>query len=77
MATNLCPPTVQSEASCNAILVESMKDWDEYQWKCLRKAALAPPISVVIEEIIKSPADSGSLDLEKRQALPTIGSSCL
>jgi len=26
MAANLCPPTVQSEASCNAILVGSTKE---------------------------------------------------
>ena len=40
--------------------------------KCLGQVALTPPSSVVIEEIVESPMDSRSSDLEKRQTLPAI-----
>ena len=72
MAAGLCPPATQSETSCNAISVESRKDWDEYLLKCLGKVTSVLPSSVVIKEIIESPADSGSLDSRKGQTLPTI-----
>ena len=35
MAANLCPLTIQSETSCNAISVRSRKDWDKYLLKRL------------------------------------------
>ena len=73
MATSLCPPTVQSEVSCNGVSVGSRKYWDEYLLKCLSQVALAPSSSIVIEEIIKSPVDSGSTNSGKGQALPAIG----
>ena len=68
MVASQCPPTAQSGASCNVTLVGSRKDCGEYLQKCLGKATSAPPSLVVIEEIIKLPADSRSLDLGKRQA---------
>ena len=68
MVASQCPPTAQSGASCNVTLVGSRKDCGEYLQKCLGKATSAPPSFVVIEEIIKLPADSRSLDLGKRQA---------
>ena len=73
MATSLCPPTVQSESSCNAISIGSRKDWDDYLQKCLGQVTLAPPSSVVIKGIIESLADLGSSDSGKGQALPAIG----
>ena len=72
MAASLCPPTAQSGASSNAISVGSRKDWDEYLLKHLGKATLAPPSSVVIKEIVESPADQRSSDLGKGQALLAI-----
>ena len=72
MAASLCPPAAQSGTSCNAISVGSRKDWDEYLLKHLGKVTLVPPSSVVIEELIKSPTDLGSLDSGKGQTLPTI-----
>ena len=65
MTASLCPPNVQLEASCNAISVGPRKDWVEYLLKHLGQVALAPPSSIVIEEIVESPADSGSLDSGK------------
>ena len=58
MATSLFPLATQSGTSCNAISVRSRKDWDEYLQKFLGKVTSAPPSSIVIEEIIESPADS-------------------
>ena len=72
MAASLCPPIVQSGASYNSISVRSRKDWDEYLLKCLGKATLAPPSSIVIEDIIESPMDPRSSDSRKGQALPAI-----
>ena len=72
MVASLCPPTAQLGASCNAISVGSRKDWDEYLLKHLGKATLAPPSSIVIEEIVESPTDQRSSDLGKGQALPAI-----
>ena len=57
MAASLCPLTTQSGATCNAISVGLRKDWDEYLQKHLGKVTSVPPSSVVIEEIIESPAD--------------------
>ena len=65
MAASLCPPTVQSRTSCNAILVGSRKDWDEYLQKLLGQVTSAHPSSVVIEEIIESPIDPRSSDSGK------------
>ena len=59
MATSLCPIIAQSRASCNAILVGSRKDWDEYLLKCLGQVTSTPSFSVVIEEIVETPADPG------------------
>ena len=68
MVAGLYPLATQLGASCNAILVRSRKDWDEYLQKRLGKVTLAPPSSVVIEEIIELPTDSGLSDSEKGQA---------
>ena len=72
MAASLCPLATQSGASCNAILVGLRKDWDEYLQKCLGKVTSALFSSVVIEEIIESPTDLGSLDSGKGKILPAI-----
>ena len=72
MAAGLCTLATQSRANCNAILVGSRKDWDEYLQKRLGKVTSTPLSSVFIEEIIESPADSGSSDLRKGQTLPAI-----
>ena len=61
MAASQCPLATQSGTSYNAISVGSRKDWDEYLQKLLGKVTSAPPSSVIIEEIVESPADSGSL----------------
>ena len=68
MAANLCALVTQSGSSCNAISIRLRKDWDEYLLNRLRKITLVPPSSVVIKEIIESPADSKSPDSGKRQA---------
>ena len=72
MAASLCPPITQLESSCNAILVGSRKDWDEYLPKRLGKVTLVPSSSVVIKEIIESLANSRSSDSGKGQAPPAI-----
>ena len=72
MAASLCPLTIQLEASYNAISVRSRKDWDEYLQKCLGQVAPAPSFSVVIEETVETPTNSGSSDSGKGQAPPTI-----
>ena len=72
MAASLCSLATQLGTSCNAISVGSRKDWDEYLQKCLGNVTLVPPSSVVIEEIIESPTDSGSSNLGKGQAPPAI-----
>ena len=56
----------------NTILVGSRKDWDEYLQKRLGKVTSAPPLSVVIEKIIESPADPELSDLRKGKTPPTI-----
>ena len=73
MAASLCPPTVQSRASCNAISIGSKKEWDKYLLKRLGQITPSPPSSVVIEEIIESPTDLRSSDSKKRQTPPAIG----
>ena len=45
---------------------------DKYLLKRLGLVASKPSSSIVIEEIVESPMDSGSSDLEKRQNPPTI-----
>ena len=72
MVASLCPIATQLGASCNAILIGSRKDWDEYLQKCLGKVTSAPPFLVVIEEIIETPADLELLDLGKGQVPPAI-----
>ena len=73
MAASLCPLATQSRANCNAISVRSKKEWDKYLLKRLGQVTTAPSSSVVIEDIVESPVDSGSLDLGKGQTPPTIG----
>ena len=72
MVANLCPLATQSGTSYNAISIGSRKDWDEYLHRSLGKVTLVPLSSVVIEENIESPVDSGSSDLGKGQAPPAI-----
>ena len=68
MAARLCPLAVQSRTSSNAISVGPRKDCDEYLLNRLGKVTSVPPSSVVIEEIIESPANLESPDSRKRQA---------
>ena len=72
MAISLCPPTIQSKVSCNAISVGLKKDWDEYLLKCLGQVTPVPSSSVVVKEIIETPTDSRSSDSEKGQTPPAI-----
>jgi len=72
MVASLFPLATQSGTSCNVISVRSRKDWDKYLQIFLGKVTSAPPSSIVIEEIIESPADSELSDLGKGQASPTI-----
>ena len=72
IVASLCLLASQSRDDYNAISVGSRKDYDEYLQKCLGKVTLAPPSSVVIEEIIESPVDSKLSDLGKGQAPPAI-----
>lgn len=72
MTASLCPLATQSGATCNVISVGLRKDWDEYLQKHLGKVTSAPPSSIVIEEIIESPADHRSSDSRKGQAPPAI-----
>ena len=72
MSTSLCLLATQLRTSYNAISVGSRKDWDEYLQKCHGKVNSVPPSSVVIEEIIESPANLGSSNSGKGQAPPTI-----
>ena len=57
----------------HAISVRSKKDWDEYLLKCLGLLASAHSSSVVIEEIVETLANLGSLDSGKGQVPPAIG----
>ena len=77
VATSLCPPSTQARTSHRAMSIGSRKDWDEYLRECHCKVPLvmrmlAPPTSVVIEEIIESPVASGVLAPKKGQAIPTV-----
>ncbi|KAL0011336.1 hypothetical protein SO802_006444 [Lithocarpus litseifolius] len=61
----LSSPSAQAGTSHNAMLVGSREDWDEYLQEHLCKIPLemrmpASQTSVVIEEIIESPVDSGA-----------------
>ena len=68
MAAKLCPLATKLGTSYNVVLVGSRKDWEKYLQKRLGKVTSMPPSSVVIKEIIESPADSKSSDSEKGQA---------
>ena len=72
MVASLCPLATQLETSCKVISVGSRKDWDEYLLKRLGKATSASLSSIVIEEIIESPADPGSLNPGKGKSPPAI-----
>lgn len=74
MATSLCPSATQAGASHSSVLVGLRKDWDDYLQDCLCKIPPTPSTSVIIEEIIESPMDSGALALKKGQATPAVES---
>ena len=73
MAASSCPPITQLGTNFNAISVGLKKDWDKYLLKCLGLLASAHSFSVVIEEIVETLANPGSLDSGKGQVPPAIG----
>ena len=73
MAASSCPPITQLGTNFNVISVGLRKDWDKYLLKRLGQLASAHSSSVVIEEIVETPADPRSLDSGKGQIPPAIG----
>ena len=77
MAANLCPSSTKAGTSHSTMSIGSREDWDEYFEEGLSKDPLgmrtpAPPTSVVIEEITRSPMDSRVLAPKKEQILLAI-----